>query len=381
MIFAVFLALFNWYTAFRIADRWDWAQHHPIIFWAVATAFFLLEMFWLASALWFSHRESRNPVVKTIFVAAYYGSFMSLGIFSCQFLYTFVADAIGFVLKFISPPAAAALDSYSLPVVCTLTVLTIALGMLQAESGLRITRVTVPLKNLPLAFDGFKIAQISDLHLSPTIKRPYAEKVVRMANELKPDLFALTGDFIDGTVNDLRDAAAPLADLSAPQGSWFVTGNHEYYWNAPSWVAEFKRLGIHVLENQHELIRKGDAAIVLAGVTDYSTRHTQRPDASDPAKSIAGAPPGLVKILLAHQPASYPAAHDAGFDLQMSGHTHAGQYFPYTLLIRFFQHYYIGLNNHNGMWVYVNTGTGYWGPPLRTGMPPEISLLTLVRAP
>jgi predicted MPP superfamily phosphohydrolase len=201
-----------------------------------------------------------------------------------------------------------------------------------------------------------------------------------MANELQPDLIALTGDFIDGTVEELRDDAAPLAQLSAPQGVWFVTGNHEYYWDAAAWVQEFRRLGIRVLVNQHEVIRKGSDAVILAGITDYSTRHSNRTDASDAKKALEGAPKGLVKILLAHQSASYAAAHAAGFDLQLSGHTHAGQYFPYTLLIGFFQKYYKGLNRHDNMWVYVNTGTGYWGPPLRAGVPAEISLIRLIAA-
>ena len=382
MIFAAFLALFNWYTARHIADRWDAAQHHLAVFWLVAVLFFLLEMYWLASALWFPHPDSRKPLARKLSDALYYGSFMALGIFSCQFLYTFVGDTLNAVLTFTWPAAAAVLNTYNLPIICGMTAVTIIAGMVQAmPSLLRISRVTVPLKNLPAAFEGFTIAQISDLHLSPTIKRDYAETVVRMANALKPDLMALTGDFIDGTVDELRKDAAPLAKLSAPHGLWFVTGNHEYYWNAPSWIEAFKRLGIRTLMNEHELIRKGDDAIILAGVSDYSTRKSERPDASDPAKALLGAPQGLVKILLAHQPASYPAARAAGFDLQLSGHTHAGQYFPYTLLIRFFQKYYKGLNNHEGMWVYVNTGTGYWGPPLRAGVPPEISLLTLVRAP
>jgi predicted MPP superfamily phosphohydrolase len=131
------------------------------------------------------------------------------------------------------------------------------------------------------------------------------------------------------------------------------------------------------LINEHEIIRKGDDAIVMAGVTDISTRHMGGAHASDPGRAIAGAPADAPKILLAHQPASFDAAEKAGFDLQLSGHTHAGQYFPFSMLIGFFQRYVKGLNKHGAMWVYVNRGTGYWGPPLRTGVPPEITLITL----
>ena len=381
MIFLAFLALFNWYTAQHIADRWDWAQHHLIAFWIASLAFFLLEMYWIASAFWFTHhRHSGNPAAKKLFVGIYYASFLALGIFSCQFLYTFAGDIIVTVLKFAAPALAADVEQYNLPVLCAMTFITILAGMFQVNQGPFVEMVDIPLKNLPPAFDGFKIVQISDLHLSPTIKRPYTEKVVHMVNELQPDLIALTGDFVDGTVDELRDDAAPLGKLSAPHGVWFITGNHEYYWNPYAWMEEFKKLGARVLVNEHEIIRKGNDAIVLAGVSDYSTRHSNRPDTHSPKKALEGAPPGLVKILLAHQSVSYKDAHAAGFDLQLSGHTHAGQYFPYTLLIRFFQRYYKGLNNHEGMWVYVNTGTGYWGPPLRAGVPAEISLLRLTAA-
>lgn len=381
MIFLAFLALFNWYTAQHIADRWDWAQHHLVVFWVVSLAFFLLEMYWIASAFWFSgHRHSSNPAVKKLFVGFYYASFLALGIFSCQFLYTFMGDILVSVLKLAAPALAADVERYNLPVLCAMTFITILAGLFQVNTGPFVEMEDIPLKNLPPEFEGFRIVQISDLHLSPTIKRPYAEKVVHMVNELKPDLIALTGDFVDGTVDELRNDAAPLAQLSAPHGVWFVTGNHEYYWNPYAWMEEFRKLGARVLVNEHEIIRKGSDAIVLAGVSDYSTRHSNRPDAFSPKKALEGAPAGLVKILLAHQSVSYKEAHAAGFNLQLSGHTHAGQYFPYTLLIRFFQRYYKGLNNHDGMWVYVNTGTGYWGPPLRAGVPAEISLLTLTAA-
>ena len=174
---------------------------------------------------------------------------------------------------------------------------------------------------------------------------------------------------------------APLGDLRARDGVFFVTGNHEYFWDAAAWTAKFRALGAQVLNNEHALIRRGGAAIVVAGVTDYSTRHMGAPHGSDPAAALAGAPQDTAKILLAHQPASYAAASAAGFDLQLSGHTHSGQYFPFNLMIGYFQRYYRGLNRHSDMWIYVNRGTGYWGPPLRAGVPSEITLLVLRARP
>ena len=257
---------------------------------------------------------------------------------------------------------------------------TMIVGVWQARRGLGVLVTEVPLANLPPAFDGFRIAQISDLHVGPTIGRGYVRNVVDMTNALKPDLIALTGDFADSHAADVADAVAPLGELRSTHGSFFVTGNHEYFWDASAWLAMFRKLGARVLINEHVEIRRGGDAITLAGVTDYSTRHMGAPHGSNPGAAIAGARPDTTRILLAHQPASHTAASAAGFDLQLSGHTHSGQYFPFNLLIRFFQRYYRGLNRHENMWVYVNRGTGYWGPPLRAGVPSEVTLLVLKHA-
>ena len=238
--------------------------------------------------------------------------------------------------------------------------------------------VTIPLKGLPQSFNGFKIAQISDLHVGPMIGRDYTQSVVNLTNSLNPDLIALTGDFVDGSVAQLAEDVAPLADLRSVHGSFYITGNHEYYWGAEDWMAEFKRLGARVMVNEHERISRGDDHIVLAGIPDLSTLRNQNIESADAEKSLLGVADGVVKILLAHQPNSYEMAYKAGVDLQLSGHTHAGQFFPFSPLIRFFQRYYQGLNRHDSMWIYVNSGTGYWGPPLRTGVPSEITLITLV---
>ena len=194
-----------------------------------------------------------------------------------------------------------------------------------------------------------------------------------------PDMIALTGDFADSNPDDVEQAITPLADLTAAHGVYFVTGNHEYFWDAAAWMAAFRRLGAKVLTNEHTVIGRGTDAVVVAGVTDISTRRMGPPHGSNPAAALAGAPP-TTKILLAHQPASCVDAEKAGADLQLSGHTHSGQYFPFNLMIGWFQRYYKGLNRHGALWVYVNQGTGYWGPPLRAGVPAEVTLLILRRA-
>jgi len=239
--------------------------------------------------------------------------------------------------------------------------------------------VDVPIADLPADLVGFRIVQLSDLHVGPTLKRAFVERVVDTANGLDPDLIALTGDVADGFPPALRYDVAPLAALRAPHGKYFVTGNHEYYWDAAGWLRELEDLGFLTLVNTHRVIRRGAGRIVLAGVTDLSSRGLPG-HRSDPAAAVAGAPESDVRVLLAHQPKSAFAAHAAGYDLQLSGHTHGGQYFPFNILVRLFQPFVAGLHRLEAMWLYVSRGTGYWGPPLRLGAPAEITLIQLTRA-
>lgn len=369
------------YAGYAIIGRAAWAQNHPLAAWLLVAGFFLLQL-----AGPFGHRlffagHRRRPVSGFLVSTLDWSSYLAFGAMSCLVVFGIVADIITVVWAVIAPPAFdhAAFDHTVLLALLGATALTVLVGLVQATQP-RVRRIDVPLPHLPSAFDGFKIAQISDLHVGPTIGKRYACRVVEIANAETPDVVALTGDFVDGTVADFAADVAPLADLRAPEGVFYVTGNHEYFWDAGQWIAVFRQLGARVLINEHELIRRGPDTIAVAGVTDISTRHMSGVHAFSPQRALAGVPEGVTKILLAHQPISFTAAAAAGADLQLSGHTHAGQYFPFTLLIGFFQRYARGLNRHGNMWIYVNRGTGYWGPPLRTGAPPEITLLTLRRA-
>ena len=251
-------------------------------------------------------------------------------------------------------------------------VLLTVVGLVQARRP-RVVRVTVPIRDLPPDLAGLRIVQLSDLHVGPTIRRRFVDAVVDVANGLSPDLIAVTGDVADGFVPELRDHVAPLARLRAPLGSFFVTGNHEYYWDPRGWIRELERLGLSVLTNEHRLLTRGNGRLLLAGVTDLSA-------GPDPHAAMAGAPESDVRVLLAHQPRSAYAARAAGFDLQLSGHTHGGQFFPFNLLVRLFQPFVAGLHRLEEMWLYVSRGTGYWGPPLRLGAPSEITLIELTAA-
>jgi predicted MPP superfamily phosphohydrolase len=250
-------------------------------------------------------------------------------------------------------------------------------GIYEARRRAHLENVTVPIKNLPPEFEGFRIAQFSDVHTGPTIKRAFVESVVEQVNSLNPHIIACTGDMVDGSVTDLRDDVAPLRDLHAPFGKFFVTGNHEYYVNALPWIDEFNRLGMNVLLNENQIIKKGSSQILIAGVTDYTSEQFVKDHKSDPFYAVKNEQNDLVKILLAHQPKSIFTASEAGYDLQISGHTHGGQYIPWSFLVTITQPYVAGLNKHKNTWIYVNRGTGYWGPPMRIGIPSEVTLFTL----
>ena len=306
----------------------------------------------------------RGPLMRALDWAAY----TVLGLVSLLIVFFAVADLLH--LSAWGTGDGIGATAVTLAVVSGAVLVTLV-GMVAARRP-RVVRVAVPIAGLPSDLAGFRIVQLSDLHIGPTIRRRFVDAVVDRANALQPDLVAVTGDVADGLVPDLREHVAPLGRLRAPHGAFFVTGNHEYFWDVRGWTLELERLGIEVLENEHRLLVQGNGRLVIAGVTDLSA-------ASDPAAAIAGAPHSDVRVLLAHQPRSAFAAQVAGYDLQLSGHTHGGQYFPFNLLVRLFQPFVAGLHRLERMWLYVSRGTGYWGPPLRLGAPSEITLLELVQ--
>lgn len=300
---------------------------------------------------------------------------VAMGLFSSLLVFTLLRELV--LLAGATAGALGAARSPRLPELTAQAVPLLALaitarGFFNARRTASVRQVAVP-----LAPAGFRIVQVSDIHVGPTIKRGYLQAIVDRVNALEPDVVAITGDLVDGSVAELADHVAPLAQLRARHGSYFVTGNHEYYSGVHGWLAELRRLGIRVLHNEHVVLRHGAATVVLAGVPDYGGHHFDRSHRSDPALALRGAPPGAVKVLLAHQPRSAPAAAAAGFDLQISGHTHGGQFFPWSWFVPLQQPYTAGLHQLGRMWIYVSRGTGYWGPPKRIGAPSEISLIRL----
>ena len=252
-------------------------------------------------------------------------------------------------------------------------------GFYEARRKAAIIEIDIPIKNLPENFHGFRIVQFSDLHVGPTIRNGFVQTVVNQINELKSDMIVFTGDLVDGTVENLKNDVAPLSKLYARYGKYFVTGNHEYYSGVMQWCEKVKELGFDVLNNESRTIKKDNQKILLAGVTDISGGNFSREYKSNPAKALNGNTTKGTKILLAHQPRSIFEAAKAGYDLQLSGHTHGGQMIPWQFLTRLAQPYMEGLYKHNNTWIYVNKGTGYWGPPLRIGARSEITVLKLAK--
>lgn len=245
---------------------------------------------------------------------------------------------------------------------------------------LRVEHVEVPLTKLPRALDGLRIAQISDVHIGPTLGRTFLERVVSTVNDLEPDIVVITGDLVDGSVRDLAHDVAPLARLESTYGTFFVTGNHEYHAGAPEWCAHLPTLGVRVLRNERVVLERDGYGLDLAGVDDYEAAHFDLGHRTDLARAIAGRDPSRPLILLAHQPKAVHEAVRYEVDLQLSGHTHGGQLWPLGWLLRLGDPFVAGLGKIGDTRVYVSRGTGHSGPPMRLGTPAEITQIVL-RAP
>lgn len=309
---------------------------------------------------------------------------LAMGLLSSLLVLTVLRDAGLLSMRFASwmgwlPDAALpAITRWTAAGVPVLSAAITLWGLRNARRTAAVVSIDVPIAGLPPGLQHFTIAQISDIHVGPTIKQGYLRRIVDAVNALGADMVAVTGDLVDGSVTELARHVAPLGEMTSRHGTFFVTGNHEYYSGASAWVAELQRLGIRVLTNEHVVLAHGGARLVVAGVTDFGAHHFDPAQRSDPQAAIAGAPPTAPCVLLAHQPRSAEAAERAGFHLQLSGHTHGGQFLPWNFFVRLQQPYTAGLHRLRRLWVYTSRGTGYWGPPKRFGAPSEITLLRLV---
>ncbi len=253
-------------------------------------------------------------------------------------------------------------------------------GLLGLRFGLAfpaVRRLEVTLRKWPQGFDGFRIVQISDVHIGPLLDRRFSERLVAEVNALAPDLVAVTGDLVDGPVEKLRGEVEPFADLRGRYGVFFVTGNHDFYSGAEAWVEQVKKLGMRVLRNEHVILRNGSDAFALVGVDDHRGDMMPSEGGEDLDAALKGIDTDLAQILLAHDPSTFKRACQLGVDLQLSGHTHGGQIWPFRWFVRLAIPFVDGLYRRGDATLYVSRGTGFWGPPMRLGAPSEITEITL----
>ncbi len=312
---------------------------------------------------------------------ALYGlSYGLFGFVSTYLLYLAAADFIQFLLRrFAHAPAQTGAWAVGLALAAALA--SCLAGLVPALRQPPLKRVEVPIHGLPEGLDGFRIVQVSDLHLGPLVPARKVERLAARINGLRPDLIAVTGDLVDGEADGVRTKVEQLASLRSTHGVCFVTGNHEYYSGIAKWLPVLHGMGWTVLDNAHEVVLHRGSPLVVAGMPDPAARGRRGTGRGpDLAMALAGAPEGAPILLLFHPPTGYEAAEKAGVSLQLSGHTHSGQYFPWSLVVRSLYHFPRGLHRFGGMWIYTSVGTGFWGPPNRFLVPPELTLLVLRRA-
>ncbi|MCD0452100.1 metallophosphoesterase [Actinocorallia sp. API 0066] len=335
---------------------------------AAGTVLFLGAALTLPAALVAGHRNGRDGASLV--------SDVLLGVVWVLFSWSVIGAGARVVLEALDVADAARITALG---VGGVSAVLLAWGYHEAMRVPRVRRVDVTLPRLGSGLDGTRVVLLTDTHYGPTDRAAWSAKVTEAVNALDPHLVCHTGDIADGTPARRRAQAAPLADIEAEFGRVYVTGNHEYYGDALGWVAHLQELGWQPLHNLHTVVERGDDKLVVAGIDDHTAHHSGHPGhRADLDAALAGADPDLPVLLLAHQPKQVALAEAAGVDLQISGHTHGGQIWPFHHLVRFDQPAVQGLSRRAGRTqLYTSRGTGFWGPPFRIFAPSEITLLTL----
>jgi len=271
------------------------------------------------------------------------------------------------------------LNAFNIGILAASSALT-SYGFYHATKKPYVKKIFIPVRNFSDSLKEFTIVQVSDLHVGPTIKQDYVLEIVDEINKINPDVFMFTDDLVDGSVENLKADVEPLKNIKPKYGKFFITGNHEYYSGAIEWMKEVENLGFVVLHNENRIIKYNDRKIMFAGVPDVQGIQFFKDHFSDPSKAAATDVKPDIKILLAHQPKSLFKAIEADFDIQLSGHTHGGQFIPWNYVAKIGQPFIKGLNKMKNTQIYVSNGTGYWGPPLRIGAKSEITLIKLIQS-
>lgn len=371
-VFQVTALVFALYVAWRLIKP---LSIKPWIKWLLSALALAATLHHYTVALFWGTRASPEIPAHVIMVLGW--AFGTVLLAAC---FTLITDLAGLLMRVLYKPVGLTLlRSPALRGVLGIAAVSLsALGVWQAVQVPDVKSIEVKVKGLSPSLDGFKLVQLTDLHASRLLQGPWIQAIVDKTQALQPDLIAITGDLVDGTVTARRDDVAPLQALSAPKGVWVIAGNHEYYTQYQPWIEHFNSLGLRLLLNEHSIIEQGDAAFALAGITDKSAAVHGQP-MPDVTAAVAGIPAGMPIIMLAHRPDTAKDSAAAGAALQLSGHTHGGHIVGMHKIVQMANDGYVGgLYQVGDMQLYVSYGAGLWaGFPLRLGRASEITLITL----
>lgn len=356
------------YLVWRFIYPLKWPATYRIILAVVlliASKYHLIQI-WLFGTMF----SPEMPRYAVILMSWLFGSFVFL------FIFTLLYDLVSLIIKLVKKtPANQSTFTRSRYILAIIALVVSAIGISQAIRVPNVKTIDLTLNDLPPSFDGYKVIQLTDLHISKLFQAPWVEQVVQRTNALNPDLILITGDLIDGTTKDRHDDVAPLGQLRAKDGVITSMGNHEYYYDAIQWQKVFEQLGMHVMQNEHTLIVNDKASsLIIASVTDpVATRYGM--DGPDTAKALQGVPPDSAIILMSHRPVNAIQNEKDGVDLELSGHTHGGMVWGVNLLIKYLNNGFVsGLYSVGKMKLYDSNGTALWnGFPIRLGVPSEIT--------
>jgi uncharacterized protein len=367
IVLAVFLSLVA--SAHHLfVDRLVTQTELPSPWAGVATAFILL-----GAVLLFAHPIGERMIGPRVGRVLGWPAFLWLGTSFYLILALWTSD---FALFLIGASGVEVARTRALAV-CAVVLCIVGAGTWSALRTPAVKRVQLEVDSWPQALAGYRVVQISDIHVGSLIRRAFAQRLVDRCNALQPDMIAITGDLVDGSVRHYGEDVAPFAQLRARDGVYFVTGNHDHYSGAEHWVGKLQELGIAVLRNRRVTLGGDRAKIELAGVDDVSSRRLDASGGYDMRAALAGWDGSTPLVLLSHHPSTFDDAHAHGVHLQLSGHTHGGQLWPFNFMVRLQTQYVAGVYRKGRSQLYVSRGTGFWGPPMRVLAPAEITELVL----